>query len=67
MDHRSIIRNMAIDLKGTPNRMQNPTKNIDGIVVVGLNITRSLYQKVLAVWVMSRVFYSFARPRAARC
>lgn len=37
------------------------------VVVVGSNITRSLYQKVLAVWVMSRVFYSFARPRAARC
>lgn len=71
MDHRSIIRNMA-DLKGTPNRMQSPTKNIDGSVVVvggrtGSNITRSLYQKALAVWVMSRVFYSFARPRAARC
>lgn len=29
MDHRSIIWNMA-DLKGTPNRMQSPTKNIDG-------------------------------------
>lgn len=34
---------------------------------IGSDITRSLYQKAVAVWVMSRVFYSFPWPRAARC
>lgn len=31
------------------------------------DITRSLYQKAIAGWTMSRVFYSFPWPRAVRC